>query len=119
MKHHHSYERSGSIDHAPDHFNDEYRHDRDHERGMYRKGLTAGEMYAGMEPRRRQELEDAGMIHEDHMQIANLPQNVMIKAYPKTGPYTPEVIDDTIRGVDGQMDYDDMHRKKHFYPKKI
>ncbi len=106
--------------HEADHFNDEMHHDKDHvARGMYRKGLTSGELYAGMEPRRRQELEDAGMIHEDHRAIANLPQEVMIKRYPRTGPYNPEVLDDTIAGVDGQMDYDDSQRARHFYPKKV
>ncbi len=111
---------SKSVNHHPDHFNDEMKHDKDHgERAMYRRGLTGAEQYAGMEPRRRQELEDAGMIHEDHMAIANLPQNVMIKPYPKTGPYNPEILDDTIRGVDGQMDYDDNQRARHFYPKKV
>lgn len=77
------------------------------------------EHYAGMEPRRRQELEDAGMIHEDHRAVANLPQEVMIKAYPRTGPYLPEVLDDTLEGVDRQMDYDDSQRRKHFAPKKV
>lgn len=112
------YAKSSSINHKPDHFNDEFHHDKDHERGMYRSRLTQGELYAGMEPRRRQELEDAGMIHEDVMAIANLPQHPMIKPYPRTGPYNPEVLDDTIRGVDGQMDYDDDQRSRHFYPKK-
>ena len=111
---------SKSVNHHNDHFNDEHKHNRDvGERAMVRRGLTSAENYAGMEPRRRQELEDAGMIHEDHMAIANLPQNVMIKQYPRTGPYMPEDLDDTIKGVDGQMDYDDNHRKAHFYPKKV
>jgi|GEM_PF-938588 hypothetical protein len=118
MKSHKSHGGGGGINHKPDHFNDEFHHDRDKERGMYRGRLTNGELYAGMEPRRRQELEDAGMIHEDHMAIANLPQHPMIKPYPRTGPYNPEVLDDTIRGVDGQMDYDDEQRASHFYPKK-
>jgi len=77
------------------------------------------EPYAGMEPRRRQEMEDAGMIHEDHRAIANLPQNVMIKEYPKPGPYMPEGLDDTIAGVDRQMDYDDGKCAMNFYPKKV
>lgn len=75
--------------------------------------------YAGMDARRRQEMEDAGMIHEDHRAIANLPQDVMIKPYPMTGPYIPEVLDDTIRGVDKQMDMDDNKRREHFVPKKV
>ena len=112
--------KGSKENHQRDHFNDEMRSDKDRmERGMYRGPLTEAEMYAGMEPRRRQELEDAGMIHEDHRAIANLPQEVMIKPYPKTGPYLPEVLEDTIRGVDGQMDYDDSQRREHFYPKKV
>jgi hypothetical protein len=114
------YSSNGSVNNKPDHFNDEHHRDKDSvERGMYRGRLTAGELYAGMEPRRRQELEDAGMIHEDHSAIANLPQNVMIKMYPKTGPYNPEILEDSIKGVDAQMDYDDSQRARHFYPKKV
>jgi hypothetical protein len=75
--------------------------------------------YSGMEARRRMEMEDAGMIKEDHRAIANLPQEVMIKPYPHTGPYMPEGLDDTIKGVDHQMDYDDSQAKRHFYPKKV
>jgi len=94
-------------------------------RGMERHELKhkahhgMDEHYAGMGSRRRQELEDAGMIHEDHRAIANLPQEVMIKPYPYTGPSLPEGLDDTIRGVDAQMDYDDSQRRRHFYPKKV
>jgi hypothetical protein len=77
------------------------------------------EAYAGMESRRRMEMEDGGMIHENYAAIANLPQEVMIKPYPRTGPYMPEGLDDTIRGVDKQMDYDDSQRASHFYPKKV
>jgi hypothetical protein len=64
-------------------------------------------------------MEDAGMIHEDMRAIANLPQEVMIKPYPRTGPYNPEGLDDTIKGVDRQMDYDDSKRAASFYPKKV
>ena len=111
-------ERAGEMRHERDRFNDERRSDRDEKDGHMLR-MTSAEMYAGMEPRRRQELEDAGMIHEDHNAIANLPQNVMIKAYPKTGPYLPEGLDDTMEGVDRQMDYDDAKRREHFYPKKV
>lgn len=77
------------------------------------------EHYAGMESRRRMEREDGGMIHENHAAIANLPQEVMIKPYPRTGPYMPEGMDDTIKGVDMQMDHDDSQRRKNFAPKKV
>ena len=118
------YKRENPNDrskHMPDKFNDEYRHDRGDERADYRRSRTMSdnEFYAGMEPRRRQELEDAGMIREDHNEIANLPQDVRMTPYPKTGPYLPEGLDDTIRGVDHQMDYDDGKRREHFYPKKV
>lgn len=99
------------------------RHYKEHRRGEEPRGdahiMRSHEYYAGMEPRRRQEMEDAGMIHEDHRAIANLPQNVMIKEYPKAGPYMPEGLDDTIAGVDRQMDYDDEKRAMNFYPKKV
>jgi len=77
------------------------------------------EHYAGMEPRRRQEMEDAGMIHEDHSAIANMPQEVMMKKYPDSESYMPENLDDTISGVDRQIGYDDRKRKEHFMPKKV
>ena len=109
--------------HKPDHFNDEKMHSRGNERAMYRsfraRSGDAEGFYAGMEPRRRQEMEDAGYIHEDHSQIANLPQGVIMKPYPHTGPYLPEGLEDSIRGIDHQMDYDDKQRRSHFYPKKV
>ena len=75
--------------------------------------------YEGHHDRRKQEMHDAGMISEDHSEIANLPQEVMIKPYPRTGPYMPDDIDDTIRGIDHQMDYDDSQRRRTFNPKKV
>lgn len=77
------------------------------------------EHYAGMDSRRHQELSDAGMIHEDHNAVANMPQEVMMKFYPKTGPSMPEDLDDTLRGVDSQMDHDDSQRRRGFAPKKV
>ena len=76
--------------------------------------------YAGESARRTQEMQDAGMIHNDQSAIANMPQNVMIKPYPKAGYYLPEDQDDTIRGVDHQID--DLDGKKRVAgtkPKKV
>jgi len=98
---------------------------KDHMRGQeiaeQRKARMMGyhDMYSGIEARRHQEMQDAGMIHENPSAIANMPQEVMIKPYPRTGPYMPEVLDDTIAGVDRQMDYDDFKRADSFYPKKV
>lgn len=106
--------------HKPQKYNDSNHHDRGDERAVYRKFRALGdEFYAGMEPRRRQEMEDAGYIHEDHSAVANLPQNVIMKSYPKSGSYIPEGLEDTITGIDHQIDYDDMKREEHFYPKKV
>lgn len=77
------------------------------------------EFYAGMDGRRRQELEDAGMLHENPNAIANMPQEVMIKSYPKAGAYLPEELDDSFEGVDRQMDHDDAQRRRGFLPKKV
>ncbi len=78
-----------------------------------------GGHYEGMDPRRRQEMEDAGMINEDHSAIANMPQGVIMREYPRENDYTPENLDDTIHGIDRQksMDYD--HMKRHLKPKKV
>lgn len=83
----------------------------------HKSGVSEGD-YAGEYARRTQEMQDAGMIREDRNAIANLPQEVMIKPYPMTGPYNPEMIDDTISGVDRQMDRDDSQRKSNFRPHK-
>ena len=74
--------------------------------------------YAGHDARRSQEMRDAGMIHEDHSAIANMPQEVMMKPYPKDRDYLPDGLDDTIRGIDSQMDADSPKRKGIFKPHK-
>jgi hypothetical protein len=112
------YESGARVAHAKDKFNDEIKNDKGSYKMDPRKPLM-DEYYAGSGARRRQELEDGGMIHEDHSAIANLPQNVMMKPYPKTGPYMPEDLDDRIEGVDRQMNYDDKQRAAHFFPKKV
>ena len=89
-------------------------------RGMEPHNFNYGpEQVAGTDPRRTQQMEDAGMIHMDPRAIANLPQEVMMKPYIHDGPYLPEGLDDTIGGVDHQMDYDDSKRAATFYPKKV
>lgn len=75
--------------------------------------------YAGMEHRDMQEREDGMMLREDHNAIANMPQHVMIKPYPKCGYGLPEDLDDTMRGVDAQIDLDTQKRMQSFRPKKI
>lgn len=45
-----------------------------------------------------------GMISEDHSEIANLPQDVKYKKYPKTRFMDAHELDDTIRGIDDERD---------------
>jgi hypothetical protein len=92
---------------------------RMHERSEHRHDSLGAEHYAGHDPRRRQELEDAGMIREDHSAMSNLPQGVIMRPYPRLGGYTPEDLEDTIRGVDGQIELDNRMKMRHFSPKKV
>lgn len=73
--------------------------------------------YAGVDARRRQEFEDGQMIKEDHNAMANMPQEVIMRFYPRP-EYAKYDLNDDIRGIDKQMD-DDGKRKKHGpYPEK-
>ena len=74
--------------------------------------------YHDSDGKRSMEMEAAGMIRENHGAIANLPQEVMIKPYPMTGPYMDETYNDTIQGIDKQMDGDDSKRRAHAKPRK-
>lgn len=85
---------------------------------MAKRHYNAGQ-YEGMEGRRTQEMQDAGMIRENHAAIANLPQEVMIKPWPSAGSYMPEKLDDTIAGINKQMGLDDSKRAAHNVPKKV
>jgi hypothetical protein len=76
--------------------------------------------YAGEQARRTQEMQDAGMIKEDRSAVANLPQSVLYKPYPKNNDYLPEDLNDDISGVDHQIEVlDGGKRKKGFMPKKV
>lgn len=83
------------------------------------KSLKKNEHYAGESARRTQEMEDGGMLHEDRSAIANMPQNIIMRPYPDNGMYMPEELDDTIRGVDAQINMDDRKRREHNVPKKV
>jgi hypothetical protein len=78
---------------------------------------TAGK-YEGREERRRQEMKDAGMITEDHNAIANMPQEVRYHDWPGNYRNFDADIDDTISGINRQMDMDESTAKRHNVPKK-
>ena len=78
------------------------------------KNMRRTEEYAGDRERKRMEYEDSRMIHEDHSAVANLPQNVMMKPWPKS-VYATYHLDDTISGIDYQMWEDSDMKKSNKY----
>jgi hypothetical protein len=66
----------------------------------------------------RKKFEDSAMIREDHSAVANLPQHVIQREWPK--PYYGNLMgpDDTISGIDLQMKDDSDEMKSHSYPEK-
>lgn len=53
-------------------------------------------LYAGIDPRRRQEVADAGMVQEDPNAIANLSPKAIHHEYTRFGFYSTPYIDDTM-----------------------
>lgn len=76
------------------------------------------DMYAGMDSRRAMERQDGAMLNEDRNAIANLPQDVKYHAWPEPGQYANYHLDDTVRGIDKQMDEDGSGMRKHLQPGK-
>ena len=77
---------------------------------MAKKRFHSGS-YEGYDNRRRMERKDAGMISEDRSAIANLPQAAIYRAFPST-EYASYGLDDTIKGIDNQMNKDIKGEKK-------
>lgn len=77
----------------------------------------SGGLYAGVSERRAQERQDGSMLSEDHSAIANMPQNVIMREYPKE-MYASYELDDTIKGIDHQMRDDMKYKKSKSYPEK-
>ncbi len=62
---------------------------------------------------RRMEADDFEMIREDKSACANLPQQVKYHAWPEPGYYAESDLDDTIRGIDKQLDADGAQMRRH------
>jgi hypothetical protein len=58
--------------------------------------------YAGLDPRRRQEMADGGMVHEDTTAMANLSPNGFQRQYPRAGYYANPFIDDSRQDESGE-----------------
>jgi hypothetical protein len=61
---------------------------------------------------------DAGMIHNEISKFANLPTEVMMKAYPPCPAYMDWEMEDNIRGIDKQQSNDNSARRRGFQPHK-
>ena len=66
----------------------------------------------------KSETHSGAMIKNADSQVADMPQDVHYKPWPKGGEYFDPYLDDTITGIDKQMDEDGMKMKKHLDPKK-
>lgn len=52
--------------------------------------------YAGLDPRRRQEAADAGMVREDDRAMSNLSNEFIHREYPRFPFYSSPYIDDAV-----------------------
>lgn len=52
--------------------------------------------YAGIDPRRRQEVADGGMVKEDRGAMANLSNKPVHREYPPAGYYSNPYLDDSV-----------------------
>lgn len=71
------------------------------------------EEYAGKAMSREMQGRDSGMISENKGAVANMPQEVMYKPWPKADHYLSGDLNDNIRGIDSQMDEDGREMKRH------
>ena len=62
----------------------------------------------------RMEEKEGAMIRNDHTAFANLPREVMMKAYPECPAYMDGFLDDSIHGIDKQQGADNSRRRSGF-----
>lgn len=67
---------------------------------------------------RHRSMESAGMISEDKGQVANLPQHVVNKPWPRAHAGFGGEYNDNISGIDQQIDQDEAGARRHKAPKK-
>lgn len=80
-------------------YSEMYRDEQERDQRSLDRILDArNEFFAGVDPRRRREVADAGMIQEDHYAIANLSPEPIHREYPKAGYYSTPYWDDLRRG---------------------
>lgn len=71
-------------------------------------------------PEMERRFNEEGMIREDRSAIANLPQNVIMREYPRYGNgYEGGMLNDKLSGIDRQMEMDDNQMMRRVKPKKV
>lgn len=63
-------------------------------------------------------MKEMSMISEDRSAVANMPQSVMYKPYPRAYDELDHGQDDTMAGIDRQMGEDHSVAKRHNKPSK-
>ena len=84
---------------------------------MAKKRHYDGE-YSGEKMRRKMEMSDAGMLHDDKSAVANMPQDVKYRPWGNDFTGFDSNIDDTISGINQQQRMDEGEAKRHNVPKK-
>ena len=80
--------------------------------------IMAKRYYGKMDPARKLEREDFGMINSDYNAVANLPQQVVMKDWPAESNYNNYGVEDSIRGIDRQLNADGSKMKSQLQPEK-
>lgn len=86
--------------------------DRRHESYGEKKRLGE-DLYSGLNKARALERSDFHMISEDKHAVANMPQHVIQKEWPKSRNYHDYGLDDTIKGIDRQQNEDNAQMERH------
>jgi hypothetical protein len=89
---------------------------RRNERAFARVRDMENEFYAGLDPRRKQEMADGGMVREDLKAMANLPRQAIHCEYPQSYYYATPYLDDSIRGTDDEIDDDNSSMARFLNP---
>jgi hypothetical protein len=69
--------------------------------------------------RRAMEAADGAMVPSGAGKFANMPSEVVHIAYPDAHSFLPEHLDDSIRGIDHQIDADNSKKMAKLQPKKV
>lgn len=109
-----SQERAIRRFEARDHYREIYElEQRRDQRDFERTKEMENEFFAGVDPRRRSELAQGGMVREDHKAMANLPKQAIHCEYPQAGFYETPYLDALVRGIDESPDDDGTFKSRH------